>query len=242
MHNLTFSDTISLQTKGGSRKQSLQGFHLLGDTPGAAFLPTQTLDYEVILVCSTGMSTAEGESLTGEMRFPSVPIFKSSLQVISFFLDASHSHIFCLFVLHERAHSLSPEPGLPFSIALIKCILFKWNVLRVSACHWPGCLQALYNHICRKHEGPKPSLWCRDLGLILGSGANPNWGPQPVPLCPLTQQLAEAESGGAKMQIGEEMVLFRCHSHQSCEGLLLTKQWMFSNPSNTWFGGYRREL
>lgn len=31
------------------------------------------------------------------MRFPSVPIFKSSLQVISFFLDASHSHIF-LFV------------------------------------------------------------------------------------------------------------------------------------------------
>lgn len=55
------------------------------------------------------MNTAEGESLAGEMRSPSVPIFKSSLQVILFFLDASHSHIFCLFVLHERAHSLSPS-------------------------------------------------------------------------------------------------------------------------------------
>lgn len=30
-----------------------------------------------------------------------------------------------------------PKPGLPFSIALIKCILFKWNVLRVSALDWP---------------------------------------------------------------------------------------------------------
>lgn len=32
----------------------------MGDTPGAAFLPAQTLNYEVILVCSAGVSTGEG--------------------------------------------------------------------------------------------------------------------------------------------------------------------------------------
>lgn len=58
VHNLTLSDPVNLQTKDGSHKQSLQGFHPLGDTPGAAFLPAQTLNYEVILVCSAGRSTA----------------------------------------------------------------------------------------------------------------------------------------------------------------------------------------
>lgn len=108
-----------------------------------------------------------------------------------------------------KEHIPFPGPGLPFSIALIKRMLFQWNVLRVSAFHWPGCLCALYNHICRKYKGPKSSFRPQDPGLILGSGADPNWGPEPVPLCPLKQQLAEGESGGAKMQICEEMVLFR---------------------------------
>lgn len=47
--------------------------------------------------------------MTGEMRFSSVPIFNSSLQVILFFWMLSTVTFFCLFVLHERAHSLSPS-------------------------------------------------------------------------------------------------------------------------------------
>lgn len=81
-----------------------------------------------------------------------------------------------------------PKPGLPFSMALIKHILLKWNVLRVSAFPWPGCLCVLHNHICRRYKGPRSYLQPQDPGLIL----RPGEGPQPAPRCPLKQQLAEA--------------------------------------------------
>lgn len=53
--------TVSLQTKDVSCKQRLQGFQLVGAIPGVAFLPAETLISEVILVCSSGTSTAERE-------------------------------------------------------------------------------------------------------------------------------------------------------------------------------------
>lgn len=85
-----------------------------------------------------GLSPGEQARITGrkvvpvEIKFPSVTIFKSSLQVLVCCWEIHTVTFFCLFVLCGRAHSFSPSwPGLPFSIALIKCILFKWNVLRV---------------------------------------------------------------------------------------------------------------
>jgi hypothetical protein len=111
-----------------------------------------------------------------------------------------------------------PKPGLPFSIALIKCILFKWNVLRVSALSWPGvwCPRTVTqaassrlplhpSKLLQKTEGlnptspARPSAWIWPQGprSNLNSGQTPG-GSWPAPLCQLKQQLAEAEAEGAE--------------------------------------------
>lgn len=54
-----------------------------------------------------------------EMRFPSMPIVKSSLQVILFCWKLPTVTFFCLFVLHERPHSLSPSQVCHFPLLLL---------------------------------------------------------------------------------------------------------------------------
>lgn len=73
------------------------------------------------------------------MRFLSVPIFKSGLQVILIFWMLPIVTFFCLFALHERAHSLSPSQVCHFPLHLLNASYPNGMFSRVSTFHWPGC-------------------------------------------------------------------------------------------------------
>lgn len=193
----------------------------------------------------------KGESSTGEMRFPSLPIFKSSLQVILFFGYFPQLHF--LFVLHERAHSLSPCQVYHFPLLLLNAsypngmfsefLPFTGLSRGPGQTHrprTPGCLHAPCNWICRMKEGSRSHCDPR----IPDSSHHEQTprDPQACPSVPIKTAAAAAEPDGAKCKSRRSPVLLRWHSHQGCEGCPLTKQWMFLIPSNTCLGGYRRSF
>lgn len=69
------------------------------------------------------------------MRFFSVPIFKSGLQVILIFWMLPIVTFFCLFALHERAHSLSPSQVCHFPLHLLNASYPDGMFSRVSTFH-----------------------------------------------------------------------------------------------------------
>lgn len=69
----------------------------------------------------------KGESWTGEMRFPSVPIFKSSLQVLLFFwMLPTVTFFVCLFYMKEYI----PFPQARFTI--FHCFLLKTHLIQME--------------------------------------------------------------------------------------------------------------
>lgn len=95
-----------------------------------------------------------------EMRFPSVPILKSSLQVILFCWKLPTVTFLCLFVLHERAHSLSPSQVCRFPLLLLNVSYSNGMFsLAWSPMPWDGHTDpklqdtlATPNQSCRKQE------------------------------------------------------------------------------------------
>lgn len=106
--------------------------------------------------------------------------------------------------------------------------------------HTPDCLHEPCNCICRMKEGSRS--YCDPRIPDSSHHKQTPWGPQPVPLCPLKQQLLKQSLMVLKCKPGRSLVLFMWHSHQGCEGLPLTKQWMFLILSNTWLGGHGRDF
>lgn len=143
-----------------------------------------------------------------EMRFPSVPILKSSLQVILFCWKLPTVTFLCLFVLHERAHSLSPSQVCRFPLLLLNVSYSNGMFsLAWSPMPWDGHTDpklqdtlATPNQSCRKQELctkshlPRPGLGHEsDPGaqILLRSAWTPR-GPSTGPcVCYLKWQLAE---------------------------------------------------
>lgn len=81
-------------------------------------MPASTLIYEVILVCSTGMSTAKGGVTDwGNEIFPRCQFLNPASRSSYFFGCCPQSHF--LLVLHERAHSRSPSQVYHFPLLLL---------------------------------------------------------------------------------------------------------------------------
>lgn len=192
----------------------------------------------------------KGESSAGEMKFSSVPIFKSSLRVILFFGCFPQSHF--LFVLHERAHSLSPSQVYHFPLLLLNASypngMFSEFLpftgldrrprtdIQTPHSRLPPCAMQLHLQNERRF---KILLWPQDPRLF-SSRTNPV-GPSVSPSVPIKTAAAEAEPGGAKMQAWEEPGPFHV-TFPSGLGGPSVEQWMFLIPSNTWLGGHGRDF
>lgn len=143
------------------------------------------------------------------MRFPSVPILKSSLQVILFCWKLPTVTFLCLFVLHERAHSLSPSQVCRFPLLLLNVsysngmFSLAWSPMsqeghtdpKLQATLAPPKSQLQKTGTLYKIPSPqaRTRVWVWSLGLrfVLRSAWTPR-GPSTGPcVCYLKWQLAE---------------------------------------------------